>query len=81
MVDTTAPVPARPRPDAEALLAHTDWLIRIARALVGDAGAGDVVQETFEIALTRPPEREGPLRPWLGGVARNVARMATRGRV
>ncbi|MDQ3370797.1 MAG: RNA polymerase subunit sigma, partial [Myxococcota bacterium] len=67
MVDTTAPVPPHPPLDAEALLAHTDWLIRLARALVGDAGAGDVVQQTFEIALTRPPERAGPLRPWLGG--------------
>jgi RNA polymerase sigma factor (sigma-70 family) len=68
-------------PTADDLLAHTDWLHQLARALVGDAGAGDVVQDTFEIALTRPPKREGPLRPWLGGVARNVARMTTRGRV
>ncbi|MDX2089848.1 MAG: sigma-70 family RNA polymerase sigma factor [Kofleriaceae bacterium] len=68
-------------PSADDLLAHTDWLHQLARALVGDAAAGDVVQDTFEIALARPPKREGPLRPWLGGVARNVARMATRGRV
>jgi RNA polymerase sigma factor (sigma-70 family) len=67
-------------PTAEELLAHTEWLTRLARALVGDAAAGDVVQDTYEVALAKPPKRAGPLRPWLGGVARNVARMATRGR-
>ncbi|HVK86868.1 MAG TPA: sigma-70 family RNA polymerase sigma factor [Kofleriaceae bacterium] len=72
---------AHPAPTANDLLAHTDWLHQLARALVGDAAAGDVVQQTYEIALTHPPKREGALRPWLGGVARNVARMTTRGRV
>jgi len=66
-------------PGAEELLAHTDWLMQLARALVGDAAAGDVVQETYEVALTKPPKRAGPLRPWLGGVARNVAKMSLRG--
>jgi len=68
-------------PSAEELLAHTDWLMQLARALVGDAAAADVVQDTYEVALTQPPRRDGPLRPWLGGVARNLARMTTRGRV
>ncbi|MDQ3299659.1 MAG: RNA polymerase sigma factor, partial [Myxococcota bacterium] len=68
-------------PSAEDLVAHTDWLMGLARALVGEAAAGDVVQETYVVALTKPPQRDGALRPWLGGVARNVARMATRGRV
>lgn len=68
-------------PSAEELLAHTDWLTQLARALVGDAAAGDVVQDTFEAALRTPPKQDGPLRPWLGGVARNIARMTTRGRV
>jgi RNA polymerase sigma factor (sigma-70 family) len=72
---------AEAAPTADELLAHTEWLTRLARALVGDAAAGDVVQDTYEAALTKPPKREGPLGPWLGGVARNVARMATRGRV
>jgi RNA polymerase sigma factor (sigma-70 family) len=72
---------ANSAPTADELLAHTEWLTRLARALVGDAAAGDVVQDTYEVALAKPPRREGPLRPWLGGVARNVARMATRGRV
>ena len=68
-------------PSAEDLLAHTDWLHQLARALVGDANADDVVQETFEAALKKPPQKDGPLRPWLGGVARNIAKMTTRGRV
>ncbi len=67
-------------PTAEELLAHTEWLTRLARALVGDATAGDVVQDTYEVALAGSSNRQGPLRPWLGGVARNVARMAARGR-
>src|SRR5689334_17802666 len=67
-------------PTAEDLLAHTDWLTQLARALVGDATAGDVVQQTYEVALAQPPRRSGPLRPWLGGVARNIARMTARGR-
>ncbi|MBX3160236.1 MAG: sigma-70 family RNA polymerase sigma factor [Deltaproteobacteria bacterium] len=65
-------------PDASELLAHTDWLHQLARALVGDAAADDVVQETYEVALAKPPRRDGPLRPWLGGVARNLARMSRR---
>jgi len=65
-------------PTPEELLAHADWLSRLARTLVGDAAAPDLVQDTFEVALTRPPRRDGPLRPWLAGVARNVARMRAR---
>lgn len=68
-------------PTAEELLAHTEWLTRLARALVGDSAASDVVQDTYEVALLASSGRRGALRPWLGGVARNVARMATRGRV
>jgi len=68
-------------PTAEELLAHTEWLTRLARALVGDAAAADVVQDTVEAAIAKPAHRTGPLRPWLGGVARNMARMAARGRV
>ncbi len=68
-------------PSAEELVEHTDWLTQLARALVGDAHAQDVVQETYEVALAQPPKKAGALRPWLGGVARNLARMTTRGRV
>lgn len=73
----TAPAPSAP--SADALLAHTDWLLQLARALVGDASADDVVQDTLEVALTRPPKKDGPIRPWLAGVARNLAKMSRRG--
>ncbi len=65
-------------PSTEELLAHAEWLRRLARALVGEAAADDVVQETYEVALTQPPKRAGALRPWLGGVARNLAKMRKR---
>jgi RNA polymerase sigma factor (sigma-70 family) len=78
-VVSTPTAPSAPSP--EQLLAHTEWLARLARAFVGDAAALDVVQDTYEIALTKPPRREGPLRPWLGGVARNIACMTRRSRV
>src|SRR5215470_2418290 len=71
--------PMVPMPDE--LIAHTQWLSRLARALVGDAAALDVVQQTYEVALARPPLREGPLGPWLAGVARKIAAMTTRSRV
>ncbi|MCX5745872.1 MAG: sigma-70 family RNA polymerase sigma factor, partial [Proteobacteria bacterium] len=68
---------AETAPSAVELLAHRDWLLALARALVGEAAAPDIVQETFLVALAKPPS--GALRPWLGGVARNLARMARRG--
>ncbi|MFN0251546.1 MAG: sigma-70 family RNA polymerase sigma factor [Kofleriaceae bacterium] len=74
----TAPAPTAP--SADALLAHTDWLLQLARALVGDAHADDVVQDTFEVAITQPPKKDGALRPWLAGVARNLAKMSLRGK-
>ncbi len=72
---------AEPAPTVDELLAHSEWLTRLARALVGDAAAGDVVQDTYEAALAKPAKPRGPVRPWLGGVARNMARMAARGRI
>jgi RNA polymerase sigma factor (sigma-70 family) len=72
---------AEPAPTVDELLAHSEWLTRLARALVGDAAAGDVVQDTYAAALAKPARPRGPVRPWLGGVARNMARMAARGRV
>ena len=72
---------AETAPTAEQLLAHTDWLLQLGRALVGDAAADDLVQDTLEVAITKPPKHDGALRPWLGGVARNLARMRTRARV
>src|SRR5262245_22609402 len=66
-------------PTAEDLLAHSGWLRRLAVSLVGPAaGADDLVQETWLAALRHPPERDGPLRPWLGRVLRNLVKMRHR---
>src|SRR5215471_6458550 len=66
-------------PTPEELLAHAGWLRRLAVSLVGQqAGAEDLVQETWLAALRHPPERDGPLRPWLGQVLRNLVRMRNR---
>lgn len=73
--------------DLEHLLAHADWLARLARALTRDAAeAQDVVQDTWLAALRRPPHvHEGggaDARAWLARVARRLAsrrrRAATR---
>lgn len=68
-------------PTAEDLIEHTGWLTRLARAIVGAAAADDLVQDTYEAALAKPSNHRGLLRPWLGGVARNIARTAARGRM
>lgn len=58
---------------------HAEWTRRLALALVGDPDdASDLTQDAFEVALTQPPAKAGPLRPWLGGVVRNLARMRRR---
>jgi RNA polymerase sigma factor (sigma-70 family) len=59
----------------EDLLAHCEWLGRLARRLVSDPqAADDVVQETWLVALCRPPARIRHMRSWLATVARNLVR-------
>jgi RNA polymerase sigma-70 factor (ECF subfamily) len=61
------------------ILQHAAWVRRLALALVRDPDdADELAQETWKAALSRPPREAGPLRPWLGGVARNLARMRAR---
>ena len=71
--------PATLRP--EDLLEHLEWMRRLARALTrGDAAeADDLAGDAVQAALTEPPVLEGPVRPWLAGVLRNLARLRTRG--
>ncbi len=63
--------------DVEELMAHTEWVWRLARSLVvDDPSADDVVADTWVIALERPPGRIGPqdgLAGWLAKVVRRVA--------
>jgi RNA polymerase sigma factor (sigma-70 family) len=59
----------------DELLAHREWLTRLARRLVADhETADDIVQETWLAALRRPPRRLRRVRAWLATVARNVVR-------
>ena len=64
---------------ADELLAHAGWLHGLAARLVRDPErAADVVQDTWLVALERPPRGRGAaLRRWLGAVARNLARRAS----
>jgi RNA polymerase sigma-70 factor (ECF subfamily) len=69
------PMPARGRRvQVEELLPHADWLRRLARALVSDESADDVVQETWFASLRRPRREPSAPRAWLRAVARNVVR-------
>jgi RNA polymerase sigma factor (sigma-70 family) len=67
--------------DVTALLAEAAWLTRLARGLVGNDDADDIVQETYAAALRTPPDPDRPARPWLRRVMVNVVRMRHRGRV
>lgn len=59
----------------ETLLVHAEWLRALARRLVGsDDVAGDVEQETWLVALERPPRDATSPRRWLAAVLRNIVR-------
>lgn len=74
-------MPPIPSATPEELLAHQDWIRRLARAIVADEGsAEDVVQDTWLAALRHPPATDRPLRPWLASVVRNFARQRLRRR-
>lgn len=63
----------------DELTAHAAWLRRLALRLVRDAAtADDLVQEAWLAALERPPATDRPLRPWLGGVLRNLVKRRAR---
>ncbi len=63
----------------EELLAHADWLRRLAARLVHDPDrAQDVAQETWARALETPPRRRDNLRGWLATAARRVAQQTGR---
>ena len=60
--------------------AEMAWLRRLARALLRDQDAEDLVQDAWLAAAERPPAEDRPLRPWLGGLLRNLAKMRARAR-
>jgi len=67
---------------AAELLANEVLVRRLARSLAADdAGADDLVQETWLAALRASPSDRTGLRSWLTRVLRNLAASALRGRV
>ena len=66
--------------EPDTLLAHHQWMRRLARRLVlDDSEADDVVQEAWLKATERPPEHVGALQAWLATVVRNAAKQLARG--
>jgi len=64
---------------AEVLVEHAGFLRGIVAALLADRDAvEDVVQDTWVVAIERPPARGSSLRDWLAGVARNLVRQRGR---
>ena len=59
-------------PTLQDLLAHKEFLRRLAVALASESDADDAVQETWLIAMQRPPKDQRNLRGWLRTVLRNV---------
>jgi RNA polymerase sigma-70 factor (ECF subfamily) len=55
------------------LLQQAKALRALARDLVGEGAADDVLQETAIAAMTAPPRRAGPVAGWLRSVVRHVA--------
>ncbi len=61
------------------LLEHREWVRALARSLVSDADrADDVEQETWRMALERPPRHGASIRAWFRVVVRNAARKSWR---
>ncbi len=59
----------------EQLLGQRDWVRALARRLVADRSqAEDLAQEAWVRALRGAPGSGWPMRSWLGGVLRNLAR-------
>lgn len=66
-------------PDCHALLSHAGWVRTLARHLARDAHAAeDLAQDAMAAALVHSPPDDRPLRAWLGGIVRNLARMERR---
>jgi RNA polymerase sigma factor (sigma-70 family) len=71
--------PDRQQLTPETLVAHAEWLRRLAVYLLHDeVEADDVVQETWEAALRSPPDPARPMRPWLAQVVRNAVHSTRR---
>jgi RNA polymerase sigma-70 factor (ECF subfamily) len=66
-------VAGSPSISIDVLLAHSSWLRRLAAHLVSDPEVDDLVQETWTIALEKPPRVGTDPRRWLARVLTNRA--------
>ncbi len=64
--------------DPECLLENADWAHRLARKLVGDDRADDLVQDAWVTAIESRACRPGSIRAWLYRVLLNRARRFAR---
>lgn len=62
----------------QLLAAHGDWVRKLARSLVRDAGADDLAQDVWETTLRNPPRHAQGVRAWLAQVLLNRARNRAR---
>jgi RNA polymerase sigma factor (sigma-70 family) len=67
-----------PPPRLQDLLAHAEWLRRLAVHVARGRDAEDAVQDTWLAALRTPPDPTRPARPWLAEVLRNFVRRRAR---
>ena len=63
-----------PQVTIETVLEETRWLRSLARRLVGEAEADDVVQSVWLRFIRKPPRDLSNIRPWLVRVAKNLVR-------
>ena len=73
-------MPSIPPIPADVLLTHASFLRGLAKGLLGDDHAAeDVLQETWVMALERPPANRAKLAGWLSHVTRGLALKRRRG--
>lgn len=67
-------------PRLSQLTAEMAWIRRLAHALLRGQDADDLAQDAWLVAAEHAPADGRPLRPWLGRVLVNLARMRARAR-
>ncbi|HEU4412504.1 MAG TPA: sigma-70 family RNA polymerase sigma factor [Polyangiaceae bacterium] len=64
----------------DEIVRNAAWVRRLAATLTQGQDPDDLAQETWLALLEAPPPEGASARPWLAGIARNLARMRRRGK-